>query len=226
MTWLTPYFAASLIGFTVYRRSRVLAFVVGLGAAAYPFVALVSLDVERDHTPVVYDAALTQLDGAIGHAVVRASQAILRASMIVAAVVKWAYEWNLPLALTLAALSDRRERLALALALAGALGLVCYLIFPAVGPGASADDYRNAMPSVHFAVTLLTAVALWRSGALARSLGATFVLVTAVATLGFREHYLVDLLAAVPFAAAVWLIATREYIGTVHSPAVTLEPPT
>jgi hypothetical protein len=59
---------------------------------------------------------------------------------------------------------------------------------------------RNAMPSVHIAMALLI---LWNSRRWAvgwRILAGALAVATFLATLGFGEHYLVDLFVAVPFA--------------------------
>jgi hypothetical protein len=202
VAWLIPYAVASAIGAVVYRDRRRVALVVALAAAAYPFAALVALDAERDRTPLVYDGALARLDGAAGHALIAASVRALRASTALRGLAKWVYDWNLPIALLFAAAMLRRERLAIALGAAGVLGLACYLIVPAVGPREAPTDYRNAMPSVHFAVTLIAAIA---SRGRARWLAVAFVVLTAIATLGFGEHYVIDLAVAVPFALAIWL---------------------
>ncbi len=73
------------------------------------------------------------------------------------------------------------------------------LVMPAVIPGVP----RNCMPSLHTAWALLV---FWQSRSLGRwgkALGALFLVLTALATLGFALHYLVDLIAAVPFAVAI-----------------------
>ena len=113
-------------------------------------------------------------------------------------------------------------RLFLAVGFAGAL---LYNLFPAAGPlyvfGKDFPNHlpdasammiqpllvprapRNAMPSVHLACALLI---WWNTVGLARGLrvaAAVFLALTALATLGFGEHYLIDLIVAVPFALAV-----------------------
>ena len=68
---------------------------------------------------------------------------------------------------------------------------------------------RNAMPSVHFASALLI---WWNAAGLARGwrwLAAGVVAFTFLATLGFGQHYFVDLVVAVPFAVAVQSFALR-----------------
>jgi len=72
------------------------------------------------------------------------------------------------------------------------------------------DAPANGVPSIHFSTALLV---LWygRKLPLGRSLGAAYVALTAVSTLASGEHYLFDLLAAVPYAAL--LVALGERIA-------------
>jgi hypothetical protein len=113
---------------------------------------------------------------------------------------------------------------------AAAAGLVIYNLFPAAGPTHIFGDRfpfsapaapmpspifnaiapRNAMPSIHLTMALLI---FWHSrpwSRLARILAGALLTVTVLATLGFGEHYLIDLVVAVPFALAVEAIATRD----------------
>jgi len=67
----------------------------------------------------------------------------------------------------------------------------------------------NCMPSVHMTLALLVAAFVWRWRA-GKALGALHVALTALATLGLGEHYLIDLIAAVPYAIAIyWLSGLR-----------------
>ena len=126
---------------------------------------------------------------------------------------------------------DRHPRLALAYAVTGVVGLSLYLSLPAAGPayafGAAFPAHlpdpftlslepapwapgaaRNCMPSLHLAWALI----LWRATGRApegvRWVAIAFVMVTALATLGSGEHYLVDLIVAAPFATAVLAAVT------------------
>lgn len=93
----------------------------------------------------------------------------------------------------------------------GLLCFVFYATFPAVGPrhfdwaaGVAAPALRNCVPSMHFAWALLIALnaksrplrfALW-----------VYAGLMALATIAVGEHYLVDVLASIPFVVAVqWL---------------------
>jgi len=137
---------------------------------------------------------------------------------------------SLPLAMALAFALERRRpardhpsTLPAAFAVAAAGGFLLYNLYPAVGPVhvfptqfpyspppagsppfrllAAGPEARNAMPSVHIAMALLI---LWTSRAwpaVLRVFAAALLAVTVLATLGLGEHYLVDLVVAVPFAA-------------------------
>ncbi len=73
----------------------------------------------------------------------------------------------------------------------------------AIEPIAIADAARNAMPSLHFSAALLV---FWNSiewPKWARAFTAFFLLFTMLATMGFGEHYLIDLIVAVPFCLAM-----------------------
>ena len=104
-------------------------------------------------------------------------------------------------------------------------GAVLYAIYPAIGPMLAfpewypkhpplpaqvairamtvPDDPRNCMPSLHFA----GALAVWWNARVwprwGRALAAWFLCATIFATLALGEHYLVDLVVAVPFTLAL-----------------------
>ena len=127
--------------------------------------------------------------------------------------------------------SDARKRFGFAMLLAGVVGPLFYAICPAAGPiyvfgdafpfhppavkavpFAAPGLTMNAVPSGHLAWALL----LWwnsRPCQLGVRIGAGFFLLgTAVATLTTGEHYLVDLVVAVPFAVAVDAAVGRRWI--------------
>lgn len=104
----------------------------------------------------------------------------------------------------------------------GAAAYVLYNLLPAAGPvyifGAQFPDHlpawvplaiqaplredapRNAIPSMHLACTLLI---FWNSRRLSRwayLASALYLGLTILATLGFGEHYVVDLVAGIPYA--------------------------
>jgi PAP2 superfamily len=77
-----------------------------------------------------------------------------------------------------------------------------------VDPSPLAPVPRNGMPSLHLAWTLLL---FWnaRDQKWAAVVTGTYCALTALATLGTGEHYLADLIVAVPFAMAVQAFCTR-----------------
>ena len=179
--------------------------------AAYPFIAYAVLSGIGRITPTLYDGLLTRLDGETGHAAIVACARMLHASPALAFIARWSYDGSVLIAMLAIAARWRLKSggdmvLPAALLIAGALAPLCYLTVPAVGPHfvGQNDSPRNAMPSLHFALALIVVIALWEVGMIARTLGLTFVALTILATLGFGEHYLIDLVLAVPFALGVW----------------------
>ncbi len=77
----------------------------------------------------------------------------------------------------------------------------------------------NGVPSVHFSTALLVAW-LARHWFWGRILGPAYVVLTAVVTLGSGQHYLFDLIAAVPYAFLIYRIsradATNRRPGNKH----------
>lgn len=151
-------------------------------------------------TPVTYDALLANWDHGISRAV--RSWTVTR---------PWA---SGPLLLTYEALPTvylliilftrgyKRSRLILSGLLGGILVMPCYLLFPAVGPAHVSDPSapRNCVPSMH----LTAALFFWiNTEKWVRWCAAIFAALTAVATLATGEHYVFDLVAAVPWT---WLL--------------------
>jgi hypothetical protein len=107
------------------------------------------------------------------------------------------------------------------------VGFSLYFMYPASGPvyafGAAfpwsppttlalapihIDQAPNCVPSLHLAGALL----IWwnlRGWRRARPVALAYLLLTALATLGSGEHYLTDLLTALPYALTIQAIATR-----------------
>lgn len=82
----------------------------------------------------------------------------------------------------------------------------------------------NGIPSCHFATALVIAWFL-RETRRGRIVGIAFVALTFMATLGTGEHYLVDLIIAVPYAAACcWAAGKLLEIRKVRIPEPALDP--
>ncbi len=114
---------------------------------------------------------------------------------------------------------------------AGCAGFAVYHLVPALGPAfAFAGDFplhapplsgvtarlsppslapRNAVPSLHTAWALLLVWHARGRGAFARYASIAWLVLTVAATQGLGEHYLVDVVIAVPFAVALDALATR-----------------
>jgi len=110
---------------------------------------------------------------------------------------------------------EQEPRLAKALALAGSFCFLCYRILPAVGPAVyhwsrnqAGGSPRNCVPSMHMAIALLLCANARRPSL--RAVTCIYAFIVVVSSLAIGEHYLVDLLAAVPYAAAAQWIAGRD----------------
>lgn len=132
---------------------------------------------------------------------------------------------------------------ALVFGLAGLEAPVVYRILPAVGPlhifGAhfanqahqvsaltsalpSDGTPPNSMPSLHFAWALLIFWNTPRENRALRLGAAVFLGLITLATLGLGEHYLVDLIVAVPFAVAVQSTCAARWVSAATAGAIVL----
>jgi hypothetical protein len=75
----------------------------------------------------------------------------------------------------------------------------------------------NGVPSNHMSLALLCAVFLWRFR-WGKLIGVLFAVMTVLETLGFGEHYVFDLLVAVPYSWLCWRIAVA--IGNLRLPVL------
>jgi membrane-associated phospholipid phosphatase len=111
---------------------------------------------------------------------------------------------------------------------AGALGAVCYPLAPSVGPAwvfpgwpwhlpplhldrtlGPPEVPRNAMPSLHAAWALLVCWGAREAPRWVWALLLPWVLLMLLATVGIGGHYVIDLVAALPLAAAAAWITSR-----------------
>jgi hypothetical protein len=93
-------------------------------------------------------------------------------------------------------------------AIATLLATLLCMAFPACGPWFSMQNLlssapRNAMPSMHTTWALLIFWNLRKQSLSVRVASDVWLLLTVIATLGTGQHYLVDIIAAVPFTALV-----------------------
>jgi hypothetical protein len=210
-----------------------------LVAAAFPYLSFIlafCLNLTTALQPKIYDLFLYAFDEALQCKLslligtLMANSAALTISGVLA------YQ-SIPLAICFLVAVERespgrfRARILPLFIAVGIAGAFLYNLFPAVGPiyafgkafpGSlpavsslviqpilQGTAPRNAMPSVHFACALLI---WWNAAGLARGwrwLAAGLVLMTFVATLGFGEHYFIDLVVALPFAVTMQSFALR-----------------
>lgn len=118
---------------------------------------------------------------------------------------------SLPIAMAIVmALSSNPLRVARALITAAVLAVPLYVAFPAVGPGNLVDPMasRNCMPSLHLTWALLL---IYYSHKRLRSVFLLFACLTAIATLTTGEHYVLDLVAAIPFSIiCIWISSPAQ----------------
>jgi hypothetical protein len=183
-----------------------------------------------DFTPKTYDLFLHAFDFALGFEPSFAMGQFFRSHIWIAYPSAVAYNY-LPIGLgALRALQLREDKpgidVRLIYAALGAAGFCLYAICPAAGPVYCFSGFpygqpaaagfpiemisvppvpRNAMPSLHMGWALLVFANSWSRS---RSRWAVpcalvFVALTAFATLGSGEHYLIDLIVAVPLTLAV-----------------------
>ncbi len=124
--------------------------------------------------------------------------------------------------------------------LAGGIGGGLYCLFPAAGPRFVFPNYpllpdpatlslnpaplapqfiRNCMPSLHTTWALLMVMNMAGLGRALRWGARVFALLTVLATLALGQHYLIDLVVAVPFAVAVQSLARGLTSRTAPGPA-------
>jgi hypothetical protein len=213
----------------VWTNSRV--YVVPLRRAlvlpVFSLVAGVSMDAVTKSEPAAYDMYLYAFDSSLGlepgASIARLFETLpwigIAASAIYALLLIFPtlYDaWGLRRGV--------RGSLMTAFVVAGVCGFIFFQMCPGLGPlyvfgsrfpahlpapgqfnlgmyhGAGA---RNAMPSMHMTWALLVWWSAWELTRLARFIATGFATLTFLATLGFGEHYLVDLIVAVPFTLLV-----------------------
>jgi hypothetical protein len=160
-------------------------------------------------TPHLLDAALLRLDCGISAAI--RTWTLARPARLEMANV---FYGALPLAVALgiaSATGQARYRLLRGLCLAAVLAVPCYFLVPAVGPAHIGEPFaaRNCVPSLHLTWAMLVwlnARPVWlRRGTF------VFVLLTAFATLATGEHYVLDLILALPFAWVMQQLSKRDW---------------
>jgi predicted membrane-bound spermidine synthase len=200
-------------------------------AASFPLFALVSnffLHLTAALLPRTYDTVLYHFDESLGWNAAFVLGRVLDGLPVAKVLVHVNY-LLLPVAaaaLFVASVGTREATvLARVLLLAPAAAYLCYFLYPAAGPlflfgpayphGTVLPDRvplslhvvapypRNCMPSLHTAWAMLLVLNARAAGRRLRIALAGALALTVIGTLGLGEHYLVDLVVAVPFVVAV-----------------------
>ena len=132
-----------------------------------------------------------------------------------------------------AAKSIERQRVIILLLTTPLLCALIYRLVPVVGPKFAFPDLypwrvptlprmpyplislnpetlRNGLPSMHFGWALLIWWGLYRRSAMWAWVSGAFVVLTVIATLGLGQHYLIDLIVAVPFVGMLQAAIAEE----------------
>ena len=211
--------------------------VVAAAIVAFVLASLVALNLTVSGRSRVLDSYLYVFDGSLGFQPSFVLGQLFARYRPLAAVARGSY-FALPLVIALASAGYLRSgspwRPLAILTSAGVLGYLLYWVFPATGPlyvaGATFPNLphsfatlgqmhphpitlpipapRNAMPSLHMAWALLLWFCCRPFSRLSRGFALAYVLLTVVATLGTGEHYLADLVVALPFSVAVQALWT------------------
>ena len=186
--------------------------------------------------PQTYDLYLYSADAGFGIPIAARAGMLLARHATLAGICGFVYE-SLPLAVSLLYACERSGRHLIPIRVlpaflgGGAAAYLLYNFLPAAGPlyifGAQFPNHlpaavqiavqapllsgapRNAIPSMHLACALLI---FWNSRRLSHWVYAASTLYlgfTILATLGFGEHYVVDLVAGVPYALLLGAACTR-----------------
>lgn len=208
-----PWVAAVLlmIGASAFRKTaedKRSDFLTALGFVALTGISL-PLHLLLIRTRGSIDPFLLRADAAVGfnHA---ALYSFVFAHQFLWSVLKFSYN-IMPLALALLWVVQRDSTFRKSVLIGSLACWPLYALFPAAGPlyyfeHIQMDSPRNAMPSMHMFFAL--AILLNAKGWTARLCASGFVLLTIGATLGSGEHYLIDLVAAVPFTFTVQYLAS------------------
>jgi hypothetical protein len=213
---MTPFFHWAIFGSTVLVARNVWSLIRGRPvnhgdlclAALMPIFTVVdgiALAWVTAFTPRTYDALLAQWDFGV-EAAVRAWAINNHLMPFIQAI----YD-SLPMVVLMVICLTSgitRSRLLWSCFLGAVLCIPCYLLFPAVGPIHAGDPRagRNCMPSMH----LTWAMLLWvNSKGWLRWITGAYVLLTVLSTLATGEHYVLDLVAAIPWTWFLSVLARK-----------------
>jgi hypothetical protein len=210
---------------------RIRAFTTALALPVFVVVTAAVLPGTAHARPLTLDRVLYAFDGSLGVQPSFVLGRMLSHLPWLGAIAEASYE-QVPLAVLVlyASTMDKegrgKSRLLLLFGGASLAGYLLYFLIPAAGPvhmfpsrfpntapplaglallplALPADVPRNAMPSLHMAWAVLMYWNARRSGIWLRAAYLAYMILTVLVTLGSGEHYLIDLVVALPFALAV-----------------------
>ncbi|HWR36360.1 MAG TPA: phosphatase PAP2 family protein [Clostridia bacterium] len=199
--WQTAYLAAGVLILYLGKHGK-----LGIWLVVATQLSSRAVNFTPRLLPITYDSVFWQIDRAIGFSPTAAMDLVAFSPNL--RTVVFSTYFGFPVAIALASvISANANRFCSKLAVASALGYLLYFVFPACGPfyflTSTVNAPRNAMPSLHTTWALMIWYEL-RLQSLPVRLGSDlFLLFTVIATLGFGEHYFIDLLVAVPFVAII-----------------------
>jgi hypothetical protein len=223
-------------------------FGIAMGVSVLIIVIEIPLQISAVFSRQTLDYNLYRFDAAFGFLPAFEVGRMLTAHNCLAQVSGIAY-YGLPFMFVLfatgPAVTAEKPKLLRSMMAAGVIGAGLYLIVPAAGPIYVLHDHfpfdppsvdrfsavatvaleptipRNCIPSLHLGWALLIYLNVgWSSW---RKIGSLLVLVlTAIATLGFGQHYLIDLIVAVPFVFAIQSGAELRWRATIWHAILTL----
>jgi len=210
------------------QAGRLQALLVGLTPIVFLAYMPVVFRIVNIATPSSLDRYLYAFDGRFGFQPGFAAGALFASWPVLQTVCSLVY-LALPLAMTCVYIAapdvPDEPGLIRTFLLTGVVGAFLFYVVPAAGPvyaftsvypfhapaidpgflhGVRMDNVRlNAMPSLHTAWALLIYWRTKRNGFAIRAAAALFLFFTLLATLGLGEHYLIDLVVAVPYVVCV-----------------------
>jgi hypothetical protein len=212
-------------------RDNLDAFKAAVALPLFAIVSVAALPLTQRAYPVTFDRFLYAFDGSLGLQPSFVLGRLLAHLVWLRALAKLAYE-QVPVAAAILYASTmgtgqrRKPNLFLVCGAAGVVGCLLYGLVPGAGPrylfpsrfpdsaaplaglallpvGLPAGIPRNAIPSLHMAWAVLMWWNARQSAILLRAGYGLILVLTVLCTLGSGEHYMIDLVVALPFALAV-----------------------
>jgi len=200
-------------------------------------LSIFGLELTKSHIHESYDNFFYAFDGLLGPPIAAMAAALCDRHPLLGQAALAVYEsYWVVLAIFILGLLRSDERRAGELmsrwVFATLIGWALFFVLPGIGPdlafhgvnelGLPAPDAvplailsglpvsapRNAMPSLHTVWVLLLVMVAWRMSRAWFVAAVIFAAATLFATLGLREHYLVDLVVAVPLAVSVYALGS------------------